>query len=123
MVASGEVRVLGYPYSAIAKRFSDSVLFARSDWAAEHRALLERFLATLQDANAYVVAHPAEGDAVMAEFAGLDPKTAASIHQPERDIAIDASDLQPVTDAGAKMKLFPKVFPATDIICSCALKR
>lgn len=123
MVASGEVRVLGYPYSAIAKRFSDSVLFARSDWAAQHRALIERFLTTLQDANAYVVAHAAEADAVMAEFAGLDPKAAASIHQPERDIAIDASDLQPVIDAGAKMKLFPKVFPATDIICSCALKR
>lgn len=122
-LASGEVRVLGYPYSAIAPHFSDAVLFAQTAWAAAHPALIGRFLRALADANAYVVAHEAEGDAVMAQFAGLDPKASGAIHHPERAIAIAPSDLQPVIDAAAKMNMIPKAFPAAQIICSCALRK
>jgi NitT/TauT family transport system substrate-binding protein len=121
-LASGDVRVLGYPYEAISKHFSDAVIYARTAWVAEHSALVGRFLAALNEANAYVVAHEAEGDAVMAQFAGLDPKTATSIHHPERVVAIAPGDLQPVIDAAARVKLIPKAFPAAEIICSCALK-
>ena len=122
-LATGEVRVLGYPYEAIGKHFSDAVVYAQTAWAAAHPELIHRFLVAYNEANAYVVAHEAEGDAVMAQYAGLDPATATSIHHPERAIAIAPSDLQPVIDAAAKMKLIPKVIPASEMICSCALRK
>jgi ABC-type nitrate/sulfonate/bicarbonate transport system substrate-binding protein len=100
----------------------DAVVYAQTAWAAAHPELVHRFLVAFNEANAYVVAHEAEGDAVMAQFAGLDPSTATSIHHPERAAAIAPSDVQPVIDAAAKMKLIPKIIPAAEMICSCALR-
>jgi NitT/TauT family transport system substrate-binding protein len=122
-VATGKVRVLGYPYEALSKHFADSVIFAETKWANEHRALIDRFLRALQEASAYVSSHEAESAPLMAQFAGLDPSTMPTMHHPERSVAIAPSDIQPIIDAAVRSKLIPKTFAAADIICTCALRR
>jgi len=121
-MATGKVRVIGYPFDAISKHFVDSVLFANSNWVGTHRELVERFLRVMQTAAAYVGSHEDEMVPILADYAGVDPASIAKVHRPERRIAIAASDVQPVIDTAAKYKSIPKSFPASDLICTCALK-
>jgi NitT/TauT family transport system substrate-binding protein len=122
-LASGKVRALGYPYEALGKHYSNSVLYAETKWAGEHRELIERFLRALQEASAYVAAHEAETSGLLATFAGLDPATMANVKHPERGVAISPADIQPIIDAAVKFKVIPKAFAAQDVMCVCALRK
>ncbi|MGA2394311.1 MAG: ABC transporter substrate-binding protein [Candidatus Lustribacter sp.] len=118
----GKVRLLGYPYDALGKRFANAVLFANGSWANEHADLVAKFLHATQEAATYIAAHGSEVAPLMAEFGGIDPATLANIRHPERGVPIEPSDLQPVIDAAAKYNVIPKAFPAATLICSCALR-
>ncbi len=121
-MATGKVRVIGYPFDAIAKHFADSVLFANTNWVSTHRDLVDRFLRVMKAATAYVGAHEDELTPMLAEYAGVDPVSIAKVRHPERRVTITPEDVQPVIDTAAKYKAMPKSFPATDLICTCALK-
>ncbi len=122
-VASGKVRVIGHPFSAVAKHYTDAVMLADVKWAAEHRELVDRFLRVVQTASSYVAAHENETAPLMATFAGLDPNAIPEVHHPTRNVKLTPSDLQPVIDAAAQAKVIPKTFPAATVICSCALTK
>jgi NitT/TauT family transport system substrate-binding protein len=122
-VASGKVRVLGYPYDAIGKRFADSVLFGNTSWVAGHPDVVSKFLHAVQDAATYVGAHENETPAFAAEFLGVDAASVANVRHGLRGVLITPGDLQPMIDAAAKYELIPKAFPAQTMICSCALRR
>jgi NitT/TauT family transport system substrate-binding protein len=120
--SAGKARVIGYPYDAIGKHFSDSVLFADSKWAAAHAAVIDKFLRATAEGSRYIAAHESEGIPIIAKFSGADPAAIANIRKPGRGVALDSSDLQPLIDTAAKYKIIPQSFPAQAIICSCALK-
>jgi len=122
-MATGKVRVIGYPFDAIGKHFADAVMFANVNWVSGHRDLVERFLRVMQTASAYVGTHETEMVPVLAQFAGADPAALANIRHPGRGVAIGPADLQPVIDLAAKYKVIPKAFSAQEMICSCALRR
>jgi NitT/TauT family transport system substrate-binding protein len=122
-LATGNFRVMGYPYDAIAKHFSDGILFANASWVNEHRSEVEKFLNATQEASTYLAAHPDEATALIVEYGGLDPASVKTIRHPERSIALTPALIQPVIDAAAKYKVIPKTFAASDMICSCALRK
>lgn len=124
MVATGKVRVMAYPYDAIAKRFPDTLMFANTAWADDHKDLVEKFLKATAEAAAYVAGHEKETFPLLAAFLKLDPATVpANQHLPGRSVTLTAAELQPVIDAAAKYKAIPKAFPAQDIIFAGALKK
>lgn len=122
-VATGKVRILGYPFDAISRHFAEDVLFANVNWANSHRDLVARFLRVVRDASVYVSGHEAQMIPILAQLSGADPATLARLHHPGRGVAIGPSDLQPVIDINAKYNIIPRTFPAQDLICSCALRR
>jgi NitT/TauT family transport system substrate-binding protein len=122
-VATGRVRVLGYPYDAFGKRVANGLIFANIAWANEHRDVVERFMRALQEASAYIGAHENESAALVAQFGGADPAMMANVRHPRRGAAVDPADIQPMIDIAARYKLIPKAFPAEDIICTCALRK
>jgi ABC-type nitrate/sulfonate/bicarbonate transport system substrate-binding protein len=122
-IATGKVRVIGYPFDAIGKHFSDGVMFANVNWVNGHRDLVDRFLRVMQTASAYVGAHESEVVPYLAQFAGTDPVALAQIRHPGRGVAIGPPDVQPVIDLAAKYKVIPKTFLAQEMICNCALTR
>jgi NitT/TauT family transport system substrate-binding protein len=121
--SSGKARVLGYPYDAIAKRFANAVLFANVSWVAAHRDLVDKFLRATQEASVYLGTHDADSTALIAEFGGLDPASIGNIRHPERGVPTSPADLQPVIDAAAKYKVIDKSFPASALICGCAIHK
>jgi NitT/TauT family transport system substrate-binding protein len=122
-IASGKVRVLGYSYDAVAKRFPDDLLFANASWAATHGDAINRFLMATQEASTYVGAHENESLKLMAEFTGVDPATMGDFRHDERVVVLNPPDLQPVIDILVKYKVIAKPVSAAEIICSCALRR
>lgn len=122
-LSSGKARVLGFPYDAIASRFSNASLFTTTSWAGAHPDLVERFLQASEEASRYVGEHESETVPLIATFAGIDLKTAANIHHEGRGIVLAPEDIQPLIDAAVRYKFIPTGFRAQELICSCALRR
>jgi NitT/TauT family transport system substrate-binding protein len=123
MVATGRVRVIGYPYNAIADRFADAVLFANVKWAAEHPSVVQRFLRATQEASTYVAAHENVAVELLSQQGGFDPAAFKSMHHSDLGVALSPADVQPVINVAAKYGIIPKQLQASEIICSCATRR
>ncbi len=115
-MAMQKFKIVGYPWTALAKRFSEAVLFANVSWIASHKETIVKFNRVVRDAAAYVAAHEDETKPLSAQFAGFDAATLQNFHPPSRALSLDPSDIQPTIDAAAKFKLIPKAFPARDFI-------
>jgi NitT/TauT family transport system substrate-binding protein len=122
-VGMQKFRVLGSPWTAVGKRFSEAVIFANTSWVATHADAVAKFNRVVRDAAVYVAAHEQETKPLAAEFAGFDAATLSDFHPPARAVSMSAAELQPVIDAAAKFKMIPAAFPARDLICSCAIAR
>jgi NitT/TauT family transport system substrate-binding protein len=123
LLATGKVRQLAAPYSAIGKHYSDALIYGNKPWVDAHRELVAKFLAVTRDAAAYVGAHEAEAVPITAEYTGANPSTLASMHHGARGITLSPDELQPMIDVAAKYKAIDKPFPAAQMICTCALRR
>jgi ABC-type nitrate/sulfonate/bicarbonate transport system substrate-binding protein len=117
------MRVLGYPYSTLGSRFSDSVLYTATQWANDHHGAIQKFLLATREAATYIAAHEGESAKLIADFAGIDVSSLANIRPLTRSVPLRPGDLQPMIDAAAKYKLIPQSFPAGQIICTCALHK
>ena len=123
ILGAGGLRVLAYPYGAVATRFDGSDFFTTTDWAAKHPDLVERFVRVMHDANAYVTAHETETNPVLASFAKIDLAVLEHMNHIERPAYLDAGQIQPLIDQAARYKFIAKAFPAAELISDYALKR
>ncbi len=123
IMAAGSLRVLAYPYGAVATRFDGSDFFTTTDWAAKHRDLVERFVRVMHDANAYVSAHETETNPVLAAFAKIDLAVLEHMNHIERPAYLDGGQIQPLIDQAARYKFITKPFTAAELISDYALKR
>jgi NitT/TauT family transport system substrate-binding protein len=123
LLATGKVRVLADPYSAIGKHYADALIYGNKPWVDGHRDLVAKFLAATREADTYVGAHEAEVVPITAEYTGADAATLANMHHGLRTIALPPEILQPMIDVAAKYKAIDKRFPASEMICTCALHR
>jgi NitT/TauT family transport system substrate-binding protein len=121
-IASGTMRVLAYPYGAIAPRFEGASYFTTTDWAAKHVDALTRFLHVLHDANVYVAAHESELNDLVAQYAKIDPAVLTRMTHSERPAYLDRATLQPLVDAAARYKFIPAPYNAQELISPYALK-
>lgn len=123
-LATGKVRLIGHPFDGISRRFAEAVLFGNASWVNAHRDLVAQFLAVVQAASVYVAAHEDQVAPVVATWDGVDPATLlGKINHPGREVPIALDDIQPVIDAFAKYHVIPKEFSASEMICTCALRR
>jgi ABC-type nitrate/sulfonate/bicarbonate transport system substrate-binding protein len=122
-INSKQVRVLFYPFEAIGPHFAMALILAPSTYAADRAEPIRRFLEATQEASRYVATHESLSTELVAEFGGFDPATIANVRHSERGVAISPADIQPIIDIAAKYKVIPKAFPASDIICTCALMK
>jgi NitT/TauT family transport system substrate-binding protein len=124
-LATGNVRILGYPYSVLGDSYDLSVLFAAKPWATAHQDLVKRFLRATQEASVYVGEHEdtPEMHELIGTFTGVDPATIKKTRHPGRGVTLNSNDLQTVIDFAANANLIAKAYPAKDAICSCAIAR
>ena len=66
-LATGKVRIVGYPHDAIARKYSNSVLCTGTKWAETHRDTLQRFLRASEEASTYIAGHDNVSSELIAE--------------------------------------------------------
>jgi NitT/TauT family transport system substrate-binding protein len=122
-MATGKVRVLGYPFDAIGKRFSSGCISGTKAWVDTHRDAVAKFTRALAEACAYMTAHESESAGIIGRFAKVDTSNLANIHHSRRTTALPPGELQPVIDAALKYKVIQSSVPATEMLCACAPTR
>jgi NitT/TauT family transport system substrate-binding protein len=115
-VDSGNVRVIGHPFDAIAPRFLYSAWFATADWTTQHAAQATAFHRALRDAAIYANAHKAQTVEMLAKYTSIDASVIAHMTRAEYGTVLDPALLQPLVDACAKYKLIPVAYDARDLI-------
>ena len=120
-VERGDVRIIGYPYSAIAPHFGVTFYFCSQSYATGHADELQRFRRGIAEATTYALAHKAQMVPIIATYTGMSPDVVARMPY---DVAagIDPAMIQPVIDYAAKYKFIPKAFPAAELIDPSARK-
>jgi len=122
-LATGKIRILGYPFDAIGKHFSQGLLFTSTAWAGGHRDEIARFLAATDEGAKFIAAHDDVSTKLSAEFGGMDTSAIPNVRHAERGVPVSAAEIQPVIDAAAKYKVIPQAYSAATMLCSCALMR
>jgi NitT/TauT family transport system substrate-binding protein len=119
---SGNVRVLGNAFDAIAHRYIYIGWFTTEDYALKNRDTIERFARVMHDASVYCNAHPAETAALIIDFGKLDPKIAGKMTRVTFAEYLNPQMIQPLVDTAAKYKAIDKSFDAKELISPYALK-
>jgi NitT/TauT family transport system substrate-binding protein len=117
-VRSGRTRVLGPVYDGIAKHFLVTVWYTAESYLMRNADVVRRFTGVIRDANAYVMAHPAETLSIIAAFEKIDPATLQGTVRAAYPASLDPRDIQPLIDIAAKYKTIDKPFPASELIAT-----
>lgn len=121
-LASGHVRILAKPEDAIAKRFLVGAWFANTDYVTRNRAVVDRFVTVLYQAQAYTRTHHAETVEMVAAFTGIEPGTISGMTRATAGGLLDPRDLKPVIDAAVHAKLIDRAFDPAEMISVAALR-
>jgi NitT/TauT family transport system substrate-binding protein len=115
-IRSGNFRVLGKPYDAIAPRFLVTAFVAMGDFVNAHVDTIQRFARAHRETNAFANAHPEQTAVWLAEVAKIDPDV---IQHGRREVFAESlvvADVQRVVDAAARYKAIDRPFDAREMI-------
>lgn len=115
---SGNAKLLGRSFSAIAKHFLIAGWFTTSDFLAKHPETVRRFVGALHQAAAYTDAHRAETVALLANYSHIAPETIRRMVRSTAGSVLDPKDIQPIIDAALKYKIIDKTFAAQELIAT-----
>ena len=84
--------ILGYPHQVLGSRSLSTAYFCNGTFAAQNVAALRNFRRGLDEASAYVNAHPAEMIPLLAKYTNIDVKTVSSMTPNSLGSAADLLD-------------------------------
>ena len=90
--SAGNVAV-GEPFSAIADPLSTNFWISQGKWATANRDVVERFVASLEQAKAFIEESPAEARRILQGYTGMPAPVAEKVPLPTYDFDIRAEDL------------------------------
>ena len=113
---AGGARVIGQPYTGIAKQFLIGGWFTTGTWAKAHPNELKRFVSAIVDAGKWANGHRAESAKILEKYTKIhvSPGMKRTIYA-ER---LTPAEIQPLIDAAAKYKSIKTSFPAADLIAA-----
>jgi NitT/TauT family transport system substrate-binding protein len=111
-IASGNVRLLGRAYDAIAPHFIVAAWFATEDWANRNPETVRAFAAAINAASAWAFAHPEQAAAILQKYMKVTFTSAHEYHARTLDPAL----IQPVIDGALRYKILDTPMDARDLI-------
>lgn len=115
-LAAGDVRLLGWDFDVLARRFLWACYFCTADFAQRNPDVVAAFRAVIAREGAYANAHPAETADTVAAFTGIDARIVRSMTRTTIGTTLDPKMLQVLIDAAAAYKTIPAAFAARDLI-------
>ncbi len=114
-LAKRTLRIIGYPFDAIAKEFTVNAWATTPQWAKDHPDVVSRFAAVIHQTAVWANNNQTKSGEILAKYTKIDPaiiSTMARVHYAER-LAI--STIQTEIDVSAKYGKF-STFPAQELI-------
>jgi NitT/TauT family transport system substrate-binding protein len=121
-LATGNMRALVNPNTAIAKKFLLALFAVMTPVAAAKADAMQRFAQAMREASAYTNAHMAETVDMVAAYSGIAPAVVAHSARFVDALTIDPALIQPVIDVLVKYNLTSPSFLASQLISPYALK-
>lgn len=114
VAVAGGARIIGQPYSAIAKQFLIGGWFTTSAWAKAHPDEMKRFVSAIIESAKWANTHHAESEHILEKYTKVrvSPTMKRSVYA-ER---LNPADIQPLIDASAKYGSIKATFPASELI-------
>ena len=122
-LATGKVRALGAPLSAIAPRYQAGAFAVMEPVARQNLDLMTRFARAVREAGVYCNEHLPETVDLLASYSGATPDVVRKMSRTIDPEYVEAANLQPLIDALAKYGALERPFRADEVISSAALKR
>jgi NitT/TauT family transport system substrate-binding protein len=108
-IAANQLRAIGFPLEAIAKRFVEGAYFTTSSYAKAHPDVIRKFADAMAQAADWANANPSASAAILAKYSKspLAPGAARTYFTPR----FVRSEAQPLIDAAAKYGALKSAFP------------
>ncbi len=113
---SGKLRIVGYPFSAIAKQFVQAAWFTTRDYADKNFDAVAKFRHVIAESARIINAKPTLSAPSLAAFSGLDPALIARMPRAVAIGPIDPKLLQPPIDAAFTYGAINAPFAAHDML-------
>jgi NitT/TauT family transport system substrate-binding protein len=114
----GNAKLIGRPFSAIAKRFLVAGWFATQDYIARNADVVRRFVSAFEEAAAYTDAHHEQTVPLLAEYSRLAPQVIRRMVRSTVGKGLDPKDIDPLIAASVRYQVIAKTFPAQELIAA-----
>lgn len=113
---TGNFRVIGDPFSAIAPQVLTATWYTTAAFLQQSPDVVKRFQSAIAGAQHWANAHHNESAPILAKYANTDADIIRGMVRCAFAEQLRASDLQPELDSAFKFGIIPKVMKATDLI-------
>jgi NitT/TauT family transport system substrate-binding protein len=114
--AKDQIRIIGSPYDAVAKRFLIIGWSATKDWLDRNTDAAKRFVAALREANLWAARNVKDTLPILSKYTKIPVEVMASMHHVAWVPSLDPALIQPVIDASFQYKTLTRAFPAAELI-------
>lgn len=114
--ASGQLRSLGAPFSAISRDMMYTGWVALAPWVAQNRTAAAAFARVIRQSADYTNPHFYDLIPLIASVAKLAPETLQKLHRVRDATTLNPAYIQPVIDVAARFKEIPAAFRAQELI-------
>lgn len=116
-IASRAGRVLTYGFESVSRDFITTAWCSTSQWAKDHAALVERFVAAMNETAAWANKNPQQSGTILASYLKMDPAVIATMTRVRYGGKMTPALVQPLIDISAKYGGFSS-FPAQELLYS-----
>lgn len=122
-LATGNIRAIVNPNSAIAKTFMGAMFAVMAPAAEKSAEAMRRFAQAMHESSLYTNSHLAETVDLVSGYSGIAPDVVARSARITDAEYADPGLIQPVIDVLVKYSIIDHAFSAADLISPYALKR
>ncbi len=113
---TGKMKTVGYPFSAVGKRFIQAAWFTTKDYVTKNADVVARFRRVVTESGLLINAKPALSVASLAAFSKLDTTLIARMPRATAIGPVDPKLLQPPIDAAFKYGAISASFDARELL-------
>lgn len=103
--AKGAIRILGYPYAAIADQFYTGIWVARGDWADKNPALTRKFIDVIYQSARWANAHQTDSAQIEARLTQIAYDRVKTMARNLYSTSLDPALAQPLLDVSYRYGL------------------
>ncbi len=113
--AKGEVRILGYPYSAIADQFYTGIWVARATWADQNPAIVRKFIDVTYQSARWANTHQPDSGQIEARLTQIPYDRVKAMARNLYSTSLDPALAQPLLDVSYRYGLLNQPVAASTL--------